>query len=301
MKHIRTTLALATLSLAATNAYADPLTVYGKANVSVQSSDEGEGNFTETKSNASRFGVKGDYELDNGLSAVYLFEWQVDLTDESGEENIKSRNQYVGLKGDFGTVLVGRIDTVLKKSQGKIDLFSDYEADIKQIWKGENRMSDTVTYMSPKFNMFQFGVTYIAEDGVDGEDATSFSLTYGDSKLKKSKIYASIAHDADVKGYDITRASIQGKFDAFKLGAMYQTQEADGADSKDGFMVSAAYSMGKATLKAQHQTLEDDDSSSLGVDYKLGKNTKAYLWYSTLNFESKDDRDYLALGMEHKF
>jgi predicted porin len=65
---------------------------------------------------------------------LYLFEWQVDLTDNSDSDNIQSRNQYVGLKGDLGTFLLGRNDTVLKNSQGKIDLFSDYVADLKGLW-----------------------------------------------------------------------------------------------------------------------------------------------------------------------
>ncbi|MFT4995406.1 MAG: putative porin, partial [Paraglaciecola sp.] len=113
-------LAMAATVFAATS-YADPVTLYGKANVSAQAADEGQGDFTELKSNASRVGVKGEVKLDNNIEVLYLLEWQVDLADNSGSDNIKSRNQYVGLKGNFGTVLVGRNDTVLKKSQGKID------------------------------------------------------------------------------------------------------------------------------------------------------------------------------------
>ena len=112
-------------SLSAVSA-ADPITVYGKANISAQISDEGEGSFTELKSNASRFGVTGNLELDDGLEVLYVLEWQVDLANASGSDNINSRNQYVGLKGGFGTVLLGRNDTVLKRSQGNIDQFNDY-------------------------------------------------------------------------------------------------------------------------------------------------------------------------------
>ena len=32
---------------------------------------------------------------------------------------------------------------MMKQSQGKVDLFSDLNADIKVLWKGENRMADT--------------------------------------------------------------------------------------------------------------------------------------------------------------
>ena len=46
-------------------AQAEPVTLYGQLNVSAQSSDEGEGRFSELKSNSSRFGLKGDYELED--------------------------------------------------------------------------------------------------------------------------------------------------------------------------------------------------------------------------------------------
>jgi predicted porin len=282
--------------------FADPVTVYGKVNISAQSADEGEGSFTELKSNASRFGVKGDLKLDNDMEVLYLLEWEVDVADLSGSDNIKSRNQYLGLKGDFGTVLLGRNDTALKQSQGKIDIFGDYEADIKGLWKGENRMSNTVSYFSPTFSGLTLGVTYVAEDEVDGEDAQSVSLSYGDSNLKKSTWYASLAADFDMKGYDTQRLSVQGKFDALVLGAILHRQEAStGGSKKDGAMVSAAYTINKVVLKAQYQTLEDDDSISIGADYKLGKSTTAFIWYTDRQLDQSEDESWLALGLEHKF
>ncbi|WP_199609497.1 porin [Flocculibacter collagenilyticus] len=302
MKTRKSIIAITLASLFAAPVMAQEVQVYGKANVSFQSSDEGEGSFTEIKSNASRLGVKGSYKLSDSLEAVYKYELQVDLSDEANEDNLKSRNQYVGLKGNFGEILLGRNDTVLKQSQGKIDLFGDYEADVKVLWKGENRMGDSLTYKSPKFNHFQIGVTYITEDDPEGDDGVSLALMYGDAKLKKSKIFASIAMDNDVKGYDTVRANIQGKMGDFKLGAIYHTQEpSEGGEDMDGYLLSAAYKVGKATLKGQYQTLEDDDASSVGVDYSLGKKTKVFSWYSTMNLEFKEDKDYFAVGVEHKF
>ena len=106
-------------------AQADPLTVYGKINVTAQSSDDGAGRFSELKSNASRFGVKGDYKLEDDLTLIYQLEWEVDLTDEANEKNIKAREQFIGLTGSFGTLKAGRTDTALKMSQGKMDLFNE--------------------------------------------------------------------------------------------------------------------------------------------------------------------------------
>lgn len=296
------TLLLAMLTTAALPLQADPLTVYGKINVSAQSSDEGAGSFSELKSNASRFGIKGDYALDGELTLVYQLEWEVDLTDEANEKNIKGRDQFIGLKGSFGTIKAGRNDTALKLSQGKIDLFGDYEADIKTLWKGENRMNNSLAYISPSFQGFSLLVSHIMEDTPEGKDGQSFALLYGDDSLKESKLFASIAMDNEVNGYDATRFTGQVKVGGFKLGAGLQQQEAVlNGKKEDGWLANVAYPIDNYELKAQFQTLEEHEGFSLGTDYKIGKDTKLFAWYTSFDFDNKVDSDYVAIGIEHKF
>lgn len=296
------TLLLSMLLGAALPLQADPITVYGKINVTAQSSDEGAGSFSELKSNSSRFGLKGDYGLDNELTLIYQLEWEVDPSDEANEKNIKSRDQFIGLKGSFGTVKAGRNDTALKLSQGKIDLFNDYEADIKTLWKGENRMSNSLMYITPSFNGFSLSVSHIMEDTPEGKDGQSFALMYGDDALKESAAFASVAVDSEVNGYDASRLFGQVKVSGLKLGAGLQQQEAVATGKKeDGWLANIAYPLDKYELKLQYQTLEKHDGYSLGADYKLGKDTKLFAWYSSFDFDQKLDSDYLAIGLEHKF
>ncbi len=308
MKHTYNKIAVALLSSLSMSAFAADVDIYGKANLSLQSSDEGEGSFTEVKSNASRIGLKGTHDLGDGLTVIYKAEFQVDLDGDSEKgDSITDRNQYVGLAGSFGEVLLGKNDTMLKQSQGKVDLFSDLNGDIKSLWKGENRMADTISYKSPKFNDFRVGVTYIAEDSVDAEDGVSVAVFYGDKKLKKSKVFASVAVDSEVKGYDITRATVQGKVGGVVLGAMVQTQEKiDGSAEMDGYMVSAKYKMDKVTFKGQYQAAnfdggDDKSGITVGADYSLAKSTKVYTFYTSFDMDSGEDQDYLAAGIEYKF
>lgn len=308
MKHTYNKIAVALLSSLSMSAFAADVDIYGKANLSLQSSDEGEGSFTEVKSNASRIGLKGTHDLGDGLTVIYKAEFQVDLDGDSAKgDSITDRNQYVGLAGSFGEVLLGKNDTMLKQSQGKVDLFSDLNGDIKSLWKGENRMADTISYKSPKFNDFRVGVTYIAEDSVDAEDGVSVAVFYGDKKLKKSKVFASVAVDSEVKGYDITRATVQGKVGGVVLGAMVQTQEKiDGSAEMDGYMVSAKYKMDKVTFKGQYQAAnfdggDDKSGITVGADYSLAKSTKVYTFYTSFDMDSGEDQDYLAAGIEYKF
>lgn len=300
-------LAVTICSVSILPAMAASIDIYGKANVSFQSSDDGEGRFTEIKSNASRIGFKGSHILQDNLSVVYKAEFQVDMDGDSDKgDSITDRNQYVGLKGNFGEVLLGNNDTILKQSQGKTDLFSDLNADIKVLFKGENRMSDTLTYKSPKFSGFQFATTYIAEEDADGEDGYSVGVFYGDKGLKKSKVFASLAIDTDVNGYDITRATVQGKIAGIILAAMFQTQESEAGADMDGYMMSAKYSFDQLVLKGQVQLADHDggdnkSAATIGVDYRLAKSTKLYAFYTSFDMDSEDDRDYLALGIEYKF
>ena len=310
MKFAKSSLCLALLSGLSFNALAE-VDIYGKANVTVQSSDDGEGSFTEIKSNASRFGLKGSEKITDGLEAVYKFEFQVDVSDADSkgdnDDNISARNQYVGLKGAYGQVVVGRNDTALKQSQGKLDLFNDLEGDIKNVFKGENRLGDTITYTSKSYEGFKVLATFIAEDDVDADNGYSMAVTYGDSALKKSAVYAAIAADSEVNGYDVVRATVQGKIEDFRVGAMYQTQEkVDGSAEADGYLVNAAYLMGSNTFKVQYQTMDFDDSDdksaiSVGVDHKLNKNLKVFGFYSSFDMDNNVDQDYLGLGMEYKF
>lgn len=104
------------------------------------------------------------------------------------------------------------------------------------------------------------------------------------------------------------RATVQSKLGDIKLGAMYQTQESTGEVKyeSDGYALNAAYGLGKATLKAQYQSIDFDGGDnknvvSVGVDYKLAKNTKLFGFYSTFDNDSSEDESYLGLGIEYKF
>lgn len=315
----KTLLASALASTTLASAYAaEPLTVYGKLNVTAQSNDEKGDATTTIQSNASRFGVKGDFALSSSLEAFYTVEYQVD-TGNASSDNFTARNQFVGLKGAFGSFSVGRNDTLLKISQGDVDQFNDLSGDLGKLFKGEVRAAQPATYLTPSMGDFVFGVTYVAEGNAVkdqfAQDGFSLAAMYGDAKLKKTPVYASIAYDSDVSGYEIVRATLQAKLAGIKLGGMFQQQEQTykldstnlpvevSTDSVNGYLLSAAYDIDAVTLKAQFQDMEDlGDSWSVGADYSLGKPTKLFAFYTNRSLEaSTDDDKYIGVGLEHKF
>ncbi|RUO75300.1 porin [Idiomarina seosinensis] len=295
------------------------LTVYGRANVSFQSNDEGDGSYTDLVSNSSRFGLKGFNSLNDDLEVFYQIEFGIDLADfDEGDDAIGNRNQVVGLRGSFGEIMLGRYDTFLKDSQGKIDEFTDYEADLKSLFRGENRPDNTVTYYSPSFNNFSVGLTYIASGDESEDDGVSFGVLYGDAKLKKTKFYAALAIDRDVANYDIEQFSAATKLGNTRIGAaLQQFQRTDGLYDSDGYLISAAHPYKDWVFKAQYQAIDDgedrDSSISVGADYFFNGNTRVYTWYTGRQcdiafYESRGcgaspgvEQDYLAIGIRHDF
>jgi predicted porin len=326
MKLVKNTLALAICSILAIPAFAadkadETVDFYGKLNINLQASDENGESVNELKSNASRVGVKGKYKLDTDydLTAIYKLEWQVNVDDDS-KDSLTARNQWVGLKGGFGEVTLGRSDTTLKVSQGKFDLFNDYEGDLKHLFIGENRVTDSLTYKSPSFNNVKFLASYILSEDSDLDDPFSVAVQFGDGKLKKTDFFLSLAHDQNMQGksaiYDTTRVVGMYQLGDVRLGAILTESEISEADdtalvgkSENGYAVNVAYKMGKVLAKVQYQEFAGADAINIGADYKLGKNTKVFAWYTDregLSFNEQTikkatEGTYFAIGMEQKF
>ncbi len=293
--------------------------VYGKANLSLVDQDSGDTSGWNLNSNASRLGIKGESKLSEELAVVYQVEYEVCI--DSGDckgQTFKQRNTFLGLKGNFGMVWAGKHDTPTKLAAKKVDLFNDLEGDIKNAFEGQNRVSNVVAYTSPKMNGFSATLAMIPAEGEDvdqdGQDDTglkdglSYSINY-----TKDNLYLAIAGDQDIDEQDLVRMIAQYQIDALTLGFLYQ-QNQDNLGTKDesGYFFSAAYSLNAdITLKAQYGEIEDDidgdeeQTLSLGADYKLAKNTKTFIFY-TDNTDSevglsKDAFTAFGIGMEHKF
>jgi len=301
---------------------------YGKLNISLQATEEKGESFNELKSNASRVGVKGKYYLDNGLTAIYKLEWQVNVNDDS-KDTLTARNQWVGIKGGFGEVTVGRSDTTLKVSQGKFDLFNDYEGDLKHLFIGENRVADSVTYKSPVFKHFQLLTSYIISDDHEADDPYSVGVFFGDLNLKKTNFFLSVAHDEHMpvkfkRSMDGTtektteplansRVTGMYKLGDLRLGVMYvDTEVITTGKSESGYAANLSYKIGKVLAKVEYQEFAGGDAISLGADYKLGKRTKVYAWYTDRSnndvigddgylYHLSEAGQYFAIGMEQKF
>ena len=330
----KTTLAVAVASALAlpVSAYAvGPIdgSIYGKVNISVVNDDNGTDDQMELNSNASRIGVKGKAKLTDTLYVIYKAEYESfwDDGEKDDGDTFSQRNIIGGLKGDFGTVWGGKHDTPTKLAQKKIDLFNDLEGDLKHVMAGETRASNIVNYTTPNFSGFSASVATIFGEDRDDNDKDGFFDSYSAvAQYEVDGLYVAVALDENVKSgsksqgmgkdyVNILRVVGQFPIGPVTLGAMWQNaEEGDSAATgvkldEDSWHVSAKWKVGAGyTFKAQYTESDDDESGndadmmSFGVDKKLGKKTKLFAFYTTLDKSTaSDDSDWIGVGLEHKF
>jgi len=181
-------------------------TIYGKVRVSEDKtsvdakatevstgiSGSGTGDSWGTNDHSSRVGIKGSEDLGNGLSAIYQMEFGVKVGESFS--SMSGRNAFVGLAGDFGTFLVGRHDTPLKISTGKLDLFADTAGDSNYYGlTSDLRVDGAIAYVSPSFNGLTLAGAVVSHPvgTEDFMDAISLAGMYSNGP-----IYASLAYES---------------------------------------------------------------------------------------------------------
>ncbi|WP_127470185.1 porin [Thiomicrorhabdus aquaedulcis] len=338
-------------TIAAPVAFADAPTVYGQVNMAVEQVDLDEAGVksdsksgTQVNSRASRLGIKGSEDLGNGLKAVYGLEFQVNIdtsdvkdSTENKFNSLTARNQFVGLAGGFGTVLMGRHDTPFKMSQGQ-DLFNDSGfADIAPLngslgafnAGGEIRVANTVAYVSPEFAGVKLAAAFVPkETGGDQAEESSLSdlmsaaVMYGSTKkglyLSAAVDQASAEYIANTNNDNINHLRLVAQYATGGLMAnvMYQDFSGDAIEGSDaeGSAINGqvGYTMGKFMPKLSVASVdrekkfgyEDSTNYAVGLDYSFGKKTVGYVEYTALENikgEDKTDTNVVSVGMNHKF
>jgi predicted porin len=300
------------LALAIASAFAAPafaatsnVDIYGKFSYSMNFlQDQPDANSDlQFTSNSSRIGFKGAEDLGGGLSAI----WQVEsgLNMDEGSGSWANRNTFIGLKGNWGTVLGGKHDTPLKMVGRAVDLFGDGFADSRNVLGGgsDTRANNVVAYMSPSFSGFGFAAAYSTDlsantstADLDGTDLYNLSATYSNGPL-----YLGLAY-GDGDGHELISAGSQWRlaggftFGNFKIVGQYDNLEYDGSvvipaiagvqGDYDAWMVGGSYTMGAMVFKANYMSGEFDtvgglepEQWTIGMDYNLSKRTAVYALY----------------------
>ncbi len=235
--------------------------VYASARIGLWNQDTAGESEMDIRSFSSRFGARGETDLGNGLTGFGRYEWDVDLGEGGG---LGVRHRYVGLKGDFGSVLIGQTThTFYTHGAGALDIpwwHSGYNmlAYGNQSLTG-SRGDNAITYTGSA-GAASFGFTFYfdldADDAIaDAEEAAEDAVT-------------------DLALANAANSASPGTFTAAEIAAL----EADaslaiddaiaadrGEDGLDGFEAGVSFGLGDMTLNLAYQDIEAVDNPTTSV------------------------------------
>jgi predicted porin len=224
-------------------------------------------------------------DLGNGMSAFAKIH---NYRDNAAPSAGGYADQVVGLKGDFGTVVVGRMEDF---TEGKVSAmanagFTDaLSIEPNRTFK-TGRSEGGMAYVSPSFNGLTFGVAgYAMDNGAvaavagDTVSATAGNVTIGSA--------AAVSKDAD-KNFDATDIMVEYANGPLLVRAAYEVvdkkaidvSQTTGQDQKTTTL-GATYKLDNVTLHAVHYDVEngkgvstnDADGWFVGAKMAVGANT----------------------------
>lgn len=139
----------------------------------------------------SKIGFKGQEDLGNGMKAIWQLEQKASIAGtNSGWGN---RQSFIGLKGGFGTVRAGNLNTVLKDSDDNVNAweFGSNTEDVLRlgtIGRVESR-EISVRYDSPVFAGFSGSVQYVPRDNANDVDK------YKHTKSSRESYHAGLKYE----------------------------------------------------------------------------------------------------------
>lgn len=338
-------LAVAALPMAA---MAD-VTLYGNIEASIENgkslsySGGAKKSTTRIDDTGSLIGFKGGENLGNGLKAIWQVEQglNIDGTTGNGSGNgynntWATRDSFVGLTGNFGTVRLGKLSTYLNSDMEKFDAWI-YGAGVNgATWTTANsldgRLNNAIRYDSPNLNGFKFTAAYGFDEArttINGNRSNKAVWNLG-AGYENAGYFVDAGYvafqDTDASGSkDGNYWRLEGGYNANNLLVALgygQSKLYDGAidatKAKEA-VLTVGYTIGALTPKFTYAHVWDtkvngtkaDDGINqyvVGVDYALSKRTTAYTSFGYVKHDNiivagTDERKErtLAVGLQHKF
>lgn len=276
------------------------VTVYGRAHVSVDYLDDGQ-DYSELNmsSNSSRLGFKGDQEFD-GITAFFQLEQEIDFSDTGS--SLASRDTFVGVRGDFGSLRFGKFDTPFKSARGPANLFGDQMGDIRNLTRvGDGRFDErtpnTIHYQTPALGAARVNIAYSLHEGnsavLDDEGssadqgALSLSLTYKDGPIDFALAFESFDADRSRGERQAARLAVGYSLTStFKLVGFYQTVDHQEDDTQDAdviglggeFKLSSTMTLrGHYMMRQADPDNADSNMVTLGLEHRFASPLRAYV------------------------
>ncbi|MDH3526291.1 MAG: porin, partial [Gammaproteobacteria bacterium] len=190
-------------------------------------------------------GFKGSEDLGNGLKAIFKIDFQYDTINRNSNGSITDRDQWLGLKGNFGQVRVGTISTVYKSHGAMLDplyrtalegrahgLQSSFHTGAGEELRG--RADNTIRYDSPSFNGLKVGFHYTLDsDETDGEDEDPFGIgaSYENGGILVFADYLDNNQGSSDPDGEVSAWKVGGKYSLNNFAVMAQYEQEDDGTS----------------------------------------------------------------------
>lgn len=336
---------LAMMSVAGGAQAQSSVTLYGILDLSVGSFEnahlEGvDARLTQVESGkmtTSFFGFRGVEDLGNGLKALFTLESFMRMdTGAQGRNNSDvfwARNANVGLAGDFGKVVLGRMDNFLYQQALMFNPFGGsfgFSPTIRLTYgafgpdKGDSGWSNSIAYYMPNLSGFSFaGQVQLGESETEDDSAglmagyTSgpFAIGLGYQTVRSAELpkpnLASGKQSFTLLGtsYDLGMVKLFGQMGQYQGKGL--AAAVDNTKTKI-YQLGAAVPVGTsgkvlASYGRQTKELVGGDVKhtilTLGYDHNLSKRTDVYTVYmrdddNRANFEAGNT---IAFGIRHRF
>lgn len=277
-------------------------TLYGSLRIKAQKLEGTTNDNLNVTDNSSRIGVKGSSELFNGNTAFFQFEQAVS-TDTGAAAGGRLGN--LGVKGDFGTAIFGRIWTPYYSFTGAKTDIADNATSASSVYQvGLHRASDVIAYVSPSMAGLTLAAAITATDNgaadSDSADFTHVAANYGVAGFSLGLSYfGDSANNAD-----LFSAAASYTMGDFYVATRYEDREMGFGGltaDQDAYEVAGSYAMGNTKLIANFidDDANTDNTVSVEVQQKLGNQARAFA--AIIDRELADGGDGFEVGYRVDF
>ncbi|GAA0397807.1 hypothetical protein GCM10009133_03520 [Cocleimonas flava] len=309
---IKTAIAGAIVAATTATTIADT-TLYGRMRAGLVCTDDGSNTDCGLENRSSRFGIKVNQEISDGLTAFGKYEFGVNL-DEGALSNGEDTNRlaYVGVKGGFGEVSIGtRWSPLYSYVMSPVDPFQLLGGTSgNNVWDlagGGYRKGDSINYKN-KFGTTGMHLMVVMDD--DDADYGGADANGDTDAIDEVQIGAGTKAGPVNLGFayrDVTDQGSQigihagGKFGMANLGVSLLNTDPENGDDVLSVATLAGFGLGggKSVNVSIQTTDEDNEPLIVSAEYahKLSKN---YQWFAAVqNADDGDDStdDVLKYGV----
>lgn len=290
----------ATLAIASSAALAQSnVTLYGNLSLSLTKATDKSVAVDETGF-GSNLGFKGTEDLGGGLAAYFDFRTNFKADTGANGGPLFDEKSFVGLKGVFGSVQIGRFANAFDDISFKA--FGDTVASEHGISSAYAKNANTIGYYSPSFN----GFTFVASSALKESSTLTKNVNSVNAKYVNGPLSAGIGyeHNGNVAGsgkYNTVIAGGAYDFGVLKLNADYaKASVTDESNLRVGVSAPIAAGAVKAAYtKAKNTSF--DKQFGIGYWYNLSKRTMVFTDANTSRTTAGTKTNAFDVGITHSF